>query len=335
MTDRPLITIGIPVYNGELYIGITLQSIIDSLQGVFEKNKIEILVSDNKSIDKTLEIVKSFSNDCIIQYHCNKVNIGYDGNIDAIVKRSNGKYVWFLGCGERVKMDSLSRLLKKLDNDIEYENILLDFDIYDESRCSITNKRVFDFDNDVLLEGKNNFKYNKYGSAVSSNIINREKWLQVIDKDLVVNGWCHIERILNIIALNNNSKTLLLAYPYFTLYREKDGWWTKTNSYLLLLLLLHINVIRSMLKMGYDKEVVNRLEYSQSRLALIGAVVQSKSYGLKIGKKLFSDLFKIFKYDYFFWLFVIPLLLLPNRLIIIPRMIWKFLKLMRKVLNNV
>lgn len=336
MNKGPLLTLGLPVYNGEICIGFTLQSIIDALKYVNESTQIEILVSDNNSTDKTSEVVNKFITDGFeIKYYYNETNIGYDGNIDAIVKKASGRYVWFLGCGEKIKVDSLTRLIEKLNNDIKYTNILLDFDIYDEIKNTITDKRVFSFDDDVLLEGKNNFKYNKYGPAVSSNIINKKMWLKVIDRAFVVDGWCHIERILNMIALDENSKTLLLVHPYFTLYREKDGWWTKPNSYLLLLLLLHIKVIKSMLNIGYDEEVVNKLQYKQSRSALIGAIIQSKGYGLKTNKKIFNDLFKLFKYDYFFWLFVLPLLLLPNSLLFIPKGILRVKNIIKKAFQYV
>lgn len=336
MNRGPLLTLGLPVYNGEICIGFTLQSIIDALKYVNESTQIEILVSDNNSTDKTSEVVNKFITDGFeIKYYYNDTNIGYDGNIDAIVKKASGRYVWFLGCGEKIKVDSLTRLIEKLNNDIKYTNILLDFDIYDEIKNTITDKRVFSFDDDVLLEGKNNFKYNKYGPAVSSNIINKKMWLKVIDRAFVVDGWCHIERILNMIALDENSKTLLLVHPYFTLYREKDGWWTKPNSYLLLLLLLHIKVIKSMLNIGYDEEVVNKLQYKQSRSALIGAIIQSKGYGLKTNKKIFNDLFKLFKYDYFFWLFLLPLLLLPNSLLFIPKGILRVKNIIKKAFQYV
>lgn len=336
MNKTPFLTLGLPVYNGDKCIEFTIQSIVDALNNLMDKTQIEILVSDNNSTDKTSEVVKKFIEDgCEIKYYCNETNIGYDGNIDAIAKRAKGKYVWFLGCGEKIKIDSLSRLIEKLNNDIEYTNILLDFDIYDERKNTITDKRVFNFENDILLEGKNNFEYDKYGPAVSSNIINKGMWLNISNKPLVVDGWCHIERILNMIALDKNSKTLILTHPYFTLYREKDGWWTKPNSYLLLLLLLHIKVIKSMLNMGYDEKVIHKLQYKQSRSALLGAVVQSKSYGLKISKKLFDDLFELFKYDYFFWVFVLPLLLLPNKLMFMPKIILKVLNSTKRVVKSV
>lgn len=336
MKNKPLITLGLPVYNGEKCIGSTLESIIDALKNIQDLNLIEILVSDNMSIDKTCEVVNKFINNGIeIQYFCNEKNIGYDRNIDSIVQKASAKYVWFLGCGEKVKIDSLSRLIGKLNNDMEYTNVLLDFDIYDEKKNIITDKRVFTFENDILLEGKNNFQYDKYGPAVSSNIVNRESWLKIIEKPFVVDGWCHIERILNMIALDENSKTLLLTNPYFTLYREKNGWWTKPNSYLLLLLLLHIKVIKSMLNIGFSKEIVNKLELKQSRIALLGAIVQSKEYGMKVNKKVLNDMIELFRYNYFFWLFAFPILILPNKMMFIPRSCLRTLYITKKMLNYV
>lgn len=336
MKNKQLLTLGLPVYNGESCIEFTLQSIIDALKNVQDVSLIEILVSDNMSIDKTSEVVNKFINNGMeIKYFCNEKNIGYDGNIDAIVQKASGKYVWFLGCGEKVKHDSLLRLIGKLNNGIEYTNILLDFDIYDERKNTVTDKKIFKFENDILLEGKNNFEYNKYGPAVSSNIVNKEFWLNVIEKPFVVNGWCHIERILNMIALHENSKTLLLTNPYFTLYREKNGWWTKPNSYLLLLLLLHVKVIRSMINIGFSKEVVHSLELKQSRIALLMAIVQSKEYGMKVNKKILVDMAELFRYDYFFWLLTFPLLILPNKMIFIPRFCFRTFNKTKRLLDYV
>lgn len=331
-----LITIALPVYNGAKCIGSSLQSIEDalSLLSHTNRNKIEIIVSDNKSTDKTKEVVEKFTNKLInLTYFCNEKNVGYDGNIDLLVKRSHAKYIWFLGCGEKVKKNALERLIEKLDNDMVYTNIIIDFDVYEELQNKITEERGFNFNNDLLINNKNDFHKHKYSSAVSANIINKNKWLKVIDEPLVVDGWCHIERILNMIALEDNSKTLFLPKPYFTLYREKNGWWTKPDSYLLLL--LHINVIESMLKKGFDPKIVKKLKYKQMRMALIGAVLQSKHYGLVVDKDLINEMIRRFKADYFFWLCVFPVLLLPRQLDFIPKGVLKILYLIRKALSNV
>ncbi len=308
-----LLALGLPVYNGQNCIEETLKSISQSLSFI-DAQLIEIIVSDNCSTDNTTEIIEKYINenkDIRILYYANEINLGYDRNIDLIVNRSSGKYVWFIGCGEKLKEDSLCRLLKILQNGF-YTNVLVDFDIYDEKLSAISQRQIFDFKDNILLRGKNNFSYNRYNPAVSGNIVNRELWNKVSVEKLYVNGWCHIERILSMIALSDDSQTLLLPGPFFTLFREKNGWWTKSNSYLLLL--LHIKVIRSMKAKGFDDKVVLNLERKQSHLALIRAMIQSKSYGLKVNKKVLSELFELFKYDYFFWFTVLPLLLIPNQI---------------------
>jgi len=331
-----LLTLGLPVYNGEKCIANTIESIVLALQKVSKPDLIEILVSDNASLDSTRDVVNHFIlNGVIIQYFCNEKNIGYDGNIDAIVKKAHGKYVWFLGCGEKVKEDALQRLIEKLMNDTDYTNILLDFDIYDERKDKITDERIYTFNDDIVLEGKNNFLHNKYGPAVSSNIINKNLWNEVSHEQFVVDGWCHIERILSMIALKDDSKTLILPNPYFILFREKNGWWTKPDSYLLLLLLLHVKVIRSMIYKGYDKKIVKYLESKQSRIVLLIAIVQSKEFGMKLNKKIISDMLELFKYDYFFWLVALPLLLIPRQLMWLPRNGFKILKISKSFLKYV
>ncbi len=325
-----LLTLGLPVYNGSNCVQDTLRSINNALKKV-DQNKIEVLVSNNASEDNTFLVVQNLCNklNLNISLYSEESNIQYDGNIDKIVRRAKGRYVWFIGCGETIKQDALCRVIKYLDIEYEYTNILLDFDIYDEIHgwCEYG---IYDFNKKVILKGKNNFEYNRYAPAVSSNIVNKELWMRVIKHELVANGWCHVERILDMIAISNNSTTLLLSRPYFTLYREEDGWWTKPNSYLLLL--LHIDIVRSMTDRGFSKKVAKRLESQQTRLALIQAIIQSRDYGLTVDSNLLYKMIHMFKKDYFFWIFVIPALFAPKALI---KTIMKILKFSKKYLKNV
>ena len=51
MQDRPLISIGLPVYNGEAYLEEALRSFLDQTV-----DDLEIVVSDDASTDRTAEI---------------------------------------------------------------------------------------------------------------------------------------------------------------------------------------------------------------------------------------------------------------------------------------
>ena len=83
------ITIGIPTYNGSSTIKSVLESIEVALQKI-PKGEVEILVSDNCSTDNTSAIYEEYSRKSIIpiRYSKNKTNIGFDGNVNAMVKNS-------------------------------------------------------------------------------------------------------------------------------------------------------------------------------------------------------------------------------------------------------
>jgi glycosyltransferase involved in cell wall biosynthesis len=175
-----LLTLGLPVYNGSKCVQDTLRSINNALKKA-DPSKIEVLVSNNASEDNTFLVVQNLCNklNLNISLYSEENNIQYDGNIDKIVRHAKGRYVWFIGCGETIKQDALCRVIKYLDIEYEYTNILLDFDIYDEvhGKCGYG---IYDFDKKVILKGKNNFEYNRYAPAVSSNIVNKKLWMRVI-----------------------------------------------------------------------------------------------------------------------------------------------------------
>jgi len=56
--EKPLISVVIPAYNEERYLGYALSSLLDQ---DFPKEKYEIVVVDNGSTDKTVEIGKAFA----------------------------------------------------------------------------------------------------------------------------------------------------------------------------------------------------------------------------------------------------------------------------------
>ena len=329
-----LLTLALPVYNGEECILETLNSILIAKQKLTEEEMrmLEIVISDNNSNDKTSSVIQNFlNNKSDIHYYRNKNNMGFDANIDTLVKYSRAKYIWFLGCGEVVKKDTLSRLLNKLNSDIEYTNILLEFDIYDENKRTITDTKVFNFKNEILIKSKNDFSYPKYGQAISSNIINRKKWLMTINNKLIVDGWVHIERILDMIALDNNAKSLLLPNPFFTLFREKNGWWTRPNRYMFLL--SHIEVLQSMKSKGFNQQVVSNLISKQSRFALLIIIIESRMHGMNFNTKVFNDMLKVFKYDCFFWIFAFPLLIVPKKILVIFRTFFNILQRLKSIIK--
>ncbi len=84
----PLITIGIPVFNGDEFIKRRIDSIVNQTYSNFE-----IIISDNASTDDTSRICQSIINkEKNIHYYLQKKNIGSTNNFNFLIKNASGKY---------------------------------------------------------------------------------------------------------------------------------------------------------------------------------------------------------------------------------------------------
>lgn len=89
MSNRfPLVSIGMPVYNGERFIAQALDSLLAQ-----EYQNIELIISDNASTDRTAEICQQYlRRDRRIQYYQNETNLGSIANFNRVLGLSSGEY---------------------------------------------------------------------------------------------------------------------------------------------------------------------------------------------------------------------------------------------------
>lgn len=87
-----LVSICIPTYNGDVF----LQEALNSIKNQTYKN-IEVIISDDNSEDRTLEIINNFKKDVNfpVLVYSHKPN-GIGANWNNCVKNANGKYIQFL-----------------------------------------------------------------------------------------------------------------------------------------------------------------------------------------------------------------------------------------------
>ncbi len=84
----PRISVGMPVYNGESYLGDAIESILRQTMTDFE-----LIISDNASTDKTEEICRKYGGrDGRIRYFRNSTNIGAAGNYNRVFSLARGAY---------------------------------------------------------------------------------------------------------------------------------------------------------------------------------------------------------------------------------------------------
>lgn len=108
MTDRPRVSVIIPVYNEEEHIGHCLDS-VKRLR--YPVDLVEVIVVDNGSTDATREIVRSFG--CALEVVPN-------GTVAALrnrgAARAGGKILAFLDADCRVPKDWLTMALRRFDD---------------------------------------------------------------------------------------------------------------------------------------------------------------------------------------------------------------------------
>ena len=88
MKHKPLLTIGIPAYNVELYIEDTVLSIAKSKN----HDKLEILIINDGSSDQTLEIANRLAKEHSCIKVIDKPNGGHGSAINAALKNATGRY---------------------------------------------------------------------------------------------------------------------------------------------------------------------------------------------------------------------------------------------------
>jgi glycosyltransferase involved in cell wall biosynthesis len=107
----PLVSIGLPVYNSEKFIGRAIDS---ALSQTLEAH--ELVISDNASTDHTEEICRGFaSKDGRIRYFRNTENVGIALNFAKTVHASRGIYFKWLASDDFMSPLFLERCVKLFD----------------------------------------------------------------------------------------------------------------------------------------------------------------------------------------------------------------------------
>ena len=111
MQNEPLISICIPTYNRHKLLKTCLDRIVS--QKWFDKDSIEIVISDNASPDRTQSLIqeyqKTYSN---IKYFRNEENVWANLNLFKAAERATGKYIWFMWDDDKIIDWWLDQIIK-------------------------------------------------------------------------------------------------------------------------------------------------------------------------------------------------------------------------------
>ena len=111
--NQPLVSIGMPVYNGERFLEIALNSLLAQTFRDFE-----LIISDNGSTDKTEGICRQYANtDRRIRYFRNEQNLGAGWNFDRVAELATGKYFKWACHDDVCDREFLQRCVDILEQD--------------------------------------------------------------------------------------------------------------------------------------------------------------------------------------------------------------------------
>lgn len=109
--DHPKVSIGLPVYNGEVYIEETLDSLLAQTYEDFE-----LIIADNASTDSTEAICRAYAGrDTRIRYVRNRTNIGAAPNYTLVARLACGELFKWAAHDDVCDRDFLMRCVAALD----------------------------------------------------------------------------------------------------------------------------------------------------------------------------------------------------------------------------
>jgi len=124
MPEFPLVSVGMPVYNGERFLAETLDSLLAQ-----DYPNLEVVISDNASSDSTWEICRQYAaTDKRIRLHRNTHNIGILANFRLAMHLSDGPYFMWAAHDDLWEPSCISTLASVLGR---YEEVVLACSDYD------------------------------------------------------------------------------------------------------------------------------------------------------------------------------------------------------------
>ncbi|KKU90602.1 MAG: Glycosyl transferase family 2 [Microgenomates group bacterium GW2011_GWA1_48_10] len=156
MKTEPLVSVIVPAYNAEKFIGEAIQSALAQTY----KN-LEVIVGDDGSTDRTAEIVKALTRkDARVRYACQK-NQGQSAARNLAIREAKGRYIAFLDADDLF-------LPEKLDAQVGFLEAHPD--------CGVSYSKIYHFFDDR----KNELYYfvvdhpsgNLFGELLRKNFIN-------------------------------------------------------------------------------------------------------------------------------------------------------------------
>ena len=216
----PLLTIAVPTYNRAACLSELLTVLADQVKN---DPRVELIISDNASTDRTSEVVQDFVVSGLkVRYIRNAQNIGPDANFLQCFEQARGKYVWLLGDDDLIVPGGVGKILKYCGSG-DYDLIALSGYPFEESHTPIP---AGAHDKKVEISDPREFvkHVHVFFSFISGNIINKETVIaagpqpfrDLVGTGLIQLGWTYT-------ALNRFSRGLYIREKLIAVRLNNTG----------------------------------------------------------------------------------------------------------------
>jgi glycosyltransferase involved in cell wall biosynthesis len=163
MEPATLVSVGLPVYNGEQWLKQTIDSVLSQTWC-----DLELVISDNASTDRTEELCRTYANtDPRVRYHRNAENIGLSRNFNKVFELSRGGYFKWTSCSDIIDPTFIEKCVetfeKRPDLDLIYPSTRL---FETDPNVGVDHSDSFDLDVDSPYE-----RFIRYVNGVALNNI--------------------------------------------------------------------------------------------------------------------------------------------------------------------
>lgn len=309
------LSIAIATYNRAGLLRETVENIAGQIHGYSD---IEIVISDNASIDNTQETVKKLQEKYpYIKYFRNDTNLGAERNFCNAVERSEGEYVWLFSDDDKMQDNSIDYIMDILRQYEDLAVIHLNWGAYDENLQSCYQDKVLKIGKDTLFSNADDFlaATNMSPIFISSLIINRMLWLQTDRSEFLGTGWVHFGTIHKLLIANQDRyRSLVVSHP-FIMQRAGNHWQTDQKEGGLELGYIALpKMILSLQNYGFAKKSI-REPLSELYKHLGDTIISVRIQNGGISKTKQREIMKTFGRFPVFWIMVFPLFYMPSKLL--------------------
>ncbi len=318
-----LVSIAMATYNGEKFINEQLHSIINQTY-----SSIEIVICDDKSTDKTIEIIKNFmKKDSRIRLYENIKNLGYIKNFEKAISLCKGYFIALSDQDDIWLFNKISILEKEIQHYllihsdaylINEHSVIISPSYTQKSRKMINPKSIID----MLLNGSVTGCTCMFSQKIIKHILPFPEGIDIHDKWLGVNAYYfgkikylkkplikyrqHSDNLIGAGLQNNKNGAIPLKIEKLLSYKNKELCLYERKQLLLISVYRHYffkkfnysDTIKIRLLVIYYNNVINSflpIKAFLIRMLLFPNFERNKSFSYKL-----YSLLLIFKKSFLF-----------------------------------